>query len=135
MLSFFIDKQRRCGTIECEVNMISASAWKYVHDDDGILYRIQVKGVNHKNRTTIKESLKDWNLVADGWSNDGDVFVYTKKFKDPIEWDKWCKKFKSFSLSLLDNKGTVKKKVSPETGRVCGVCGNRGHNARTCSKK
>lgn len=115
--------------------MINASAWKYVQDNDGMIYRIQVSGINHKNRSTVKESLKDWNLVADGWSNDGELFVYTKKFKDPFEWDKWCKKFRAFNLNVLDKKGTVKKKISESSGRTCGNCGMKGHNSRTCLKK
>lgn len=132
---FFIDMPNICGTIKCEVKMINASAWKYVQDEDGMIYRIQVSGINSKNRSTVKESLKDWSLVADGWSNDGELFVYTKKFKDPFEWDKWCKRFKAFNLSVLDKKGTVKKKLSETMGRTCGNCGMKGHNSRTCLKK
>ena len=120
--------------------MLAASAWKYVSDDNGDIYRIQVNGIDGNTRDIVESSFKDWTQAGEGWSNNGQILFFVKKFDDPQKWDEWIKKFKSFNLKVLDRDGNTKKEIKAElpklvsvnTGRACSKCKQVGHNAATC---
>ena len=120
--------------------MLSASAWKFTADDEGQIYRIQVNNVDTNNRPVVEKSLQDWKQSGEGWSNEGQILFFVKKFSDTEKWEEWISQFKDFNLKILDREGKPKKvikvKQSQEqnivTKRVCSKCKQTGHNAATC---
>ena len=120
--------------------MLTASAWKYVNKDDGPIYRIQVNGVDGRTRDIVEKSLEDWEQSGEGWNNNGQILFFVKKFQDVDKWEEWTKKFKEFSLNILDREGKSKKEIKVEspvidntpTKRVCSKCKQPGHNSATC---
>lgn len=94
--------------------MLAASAWKYTVDDDGHVYRIQIKNVDSKGtRDIIEESLSDWKPSGEGWNDSGQILFFVKKFNNVDAWEEWTKKFKSFKLDILDKNGKLQKTLKP----------------------
>lgn len=120
--------------------MLTASAWKFTTDDEGYIYRIQVNNVDFKNRSVVEKSLEDWQQSGEGWNNNGQILFFVKKFPDPEKWEEWTKKFKDFTLKILDRDGKAKKEIKVEnsneqetiSNRVCSKCKLPGHNSATC---
>lgn len=119
--------------------MLSASAWKFLNEDDGPVYRIQVNGIDGRTRDIVEKSLEDWHQSGEGWNNNGQILFFIKKFKDVDGWEEWITRFKEFSLKVLDREGKAKKEIKVEApvvldtgGRVCSICKQKGHNSRTC---
>lgn len=137
--------------------MIKAKAWKTTQEKNATecFYRIQVYGVkNASERKIAFDALKDWESVAEGWNNkkQEEVLVFRKNFETVEHFLGWGKEFMDFPLEEIDKNGKIKAyvKIGPQgksrktkskpkntntskpQGRVCGKCGERGHNARTC---
>lgn len=120
--------------------MLSASIWKYIADDDGDIYRMQVNNIDNNTLPVVESSLEDWQNCGEGWNSDGIILFFRKKFNDPDDVERWAEKFKQFSLKILDRKGNAKKEIKAEVAlpevkiskRVCSKCKQSGHNAATC---
>ena len=120
--------------------MLAASACKYTTEEDGIIYRVQVKHVDSQNQGFVEKSLTDWKPSAEGWNNNGLILLFSRKFSDTETWDEWVSGFKSFNLRILDRDGKSKKEIKVASNvvevtankRVCSKCDKPGHNARTC---
>ena len=65
---------------------------------------------------------------------------FVKKFPDSQEWEQWTKRFKEFSLKILDREGKTKKQIKADpplvqattSKRICSKCKQEGHNSATC---
>lgn len=123
----------------CGGPMLAASVWKYVSENDGDVYRIQVNNVDNRTRPIVESSLPDWETSGEGWNNDGQILFFIKKFSDQEDMERWAKKFKQFSLKILDRDGKSKREIKvknpiilKQTQRICSKCKGTGHNSATC---
>jgi len=70
-------------------------AWKFVEEDNGVVYNIQFNEVPWKMRKVLLEAMKDWQHWSIGWHKDSgnQLFSFKKLFKNQQEWEEWASKF------------------------------------------
>lgn len=132
--------------------MLNGKAWKATLDkgNERCVYRLQVNGINGKNRNSVLKLMSGWTNAGEGFSTktNEEFIVFSRDFKTTPKWMAWAKAFQGFKLVELDKNGEVKKYIKigprgtptistpvakPTKGkRRCGKCGEVGHNARTC---
>lgn len=70
-------------------------AWKYIEEENGVVYSIQFDEVPWKFRKSLSEAMKDWNQSGVGWHRDSgnQVFLFKKLFRNQEEWENWANSF------------------------------------------
>lgn len=118
--------------------------WKNFIQEQHI-YMIQVSSGSFQEIKKIKELLKDWKPVGEGFNNkDGkEIFLFSKIFQNSFAWDKWFneapKRLGQMTMSSQGQTSELKlepnKTFSEPTSkglRKCGLCGKLGHYRSTC---
>lgn len=134
---------------------LKTQAWRLrLGDNSKYVYRLQANGVSDRAFPGLETTMRDWHLAAEQVIPPGDLFVWQREFINEDAWITWAKNFpyplveisstsdvvKSIKLGANFSKprgrpsGSKNKKVAKKQ-KTCGVCGKKGHNARTCPKK
>lgn len=118
--------------------------WKNFIQEQHI-YMIQVSSGSFQEIKKIKELLKDWKPVGEGFNNkDGkEIYLFSKIFQNSFAWDKWFKEApKKLGQMTVPNQGQTSE-LKPEPNktvsepiskglRKCGLCHKLGHYRSTC---
>lgn len=131
---------------------ISAEVWKMTHEKNSpeCVYRLQVKGIKGaREEKRVSKAMLGWEFAGDGFnSRTKEITMFFRRDFGSVEkFLAWGKNFQDFPLVELDVHGEVKKyvRIGPRGGsskgskggtrRVCSICGQPGHNARTCPQR
>ena len=70
-------------------------AWKYMEEENGVIYSIQFDEVPWNLRKSLSEAMKGWNQYGVGWykTSGNQIFLFNKLFKNQEEWEKWANSF------------------------------------------
>jgi len=134
--------------------MIEGCIWK----TNSTTYNLQLKFKNSLEFKELDLFLKDWRQIGTGTNKTGDILnIFSREFLEPKLWNSFAKTL-PVVLHEIDRDGNkkpvktaviIKKvrknkkqakptkvvkvvKVAKQGGRICGKCGNAGHNVRTC---
>lgn len=123
--------------------MIEGYIWK----TDSTTYNLQILSSSVSESKQIENLFKDWSQIGFGFCKNGELInIFSKRFEDPrilnnfvrtlpvdlTEYDRNGNQKKLKTAVVKNNKKNLKKDITKQTGRICGKCGNRGHNIRTC---
>ena len=68
-------------------------AWKFVKNEDYIIYRMQVNWESGEStKKKIMELMKEWILSGEGIGKKS-CLIFNKKFDNIQQWRKWVKSF------------------------------------------
>lgn len=133
--------------------MATGALWK-VEDSR---YFLQFNSVKPREKAVLFDLLKDWNKTGSGYHKDGtellifsknvegDIYKFVKQLPFPLIEEKksgqsikiktaWTPGEKILKKNF--NKKEKTKAASKEAGtRICSLCGDSGHNRRTCGKR
>lgn len=122
--------------------MIEGYIWK----TDSITYNFQILSSSLSELKQIENLLKDWNQIGYGFTKNGETInIFSKQIEDPKSLSDFTKALpfclfeydrngnqKQVRTSAIKHKKMKQNVTTKQVGRVCGKCGNRGHNIRTC---
>jgi hypothetical protein len=137
--------------------MIEGCIWK----TNSTTYNLQLKFRSNSEFQELDTYLKDWRQIGTGTNKTGDILnIFSRQFLEPKHWNMFAKTLpvvlheidrdgnkKPVKTAIVSKKlrkskkpakiakvaKTVKiNKVPKQGGRICGKCGNAGHNVRTC---
>lgn len=136
---------------------IKAYAWRLRDGETKrFKFRAQVENVDGRNNPKVMKAFRGWN--PSGWcfpvaSREDYHLYFTNEFPSYYEFYEWAKKF-PYQLKELSSTSNVEKpvklgvdsKTKSKRGRpkkvtaakaktrqnICGHCGDKGHNRRTC---
>ena len=90
---------------------MNATAWKYVKDDDGVVYTIQIDGIKGKrNENKLLKELKDWKNFGEGYdpTRKARTLIFKKVFSSDYYWKKWARTFPYALIEIGANSGKPK---------------------------
>lgn len=127
--------------------------WRVLEGDwSNNFIRCQINQINLKTKSTIIKMMEDWKIVGEIYpAKEGNDFglVFMKNFQDVKKIKEWAKliSYPVFEITTHGNKiplnKDAKKKIVVKSSKTktktrqnkCKICGELGHNARTCSKR
>ena len=56
--------------------------WQVPFDGDELEFRLQADNLTPRTKRKVKSLLKDWTIVAEGWSKKYELIVFNKMFSD-----------------------------------------------------
>ena len=125
-----------------EIKLTSASFWKIESNK----YAFQFNHVKPKDRKVIFTLFKGWETTASGFHKNGtELFIFSKSLLEDESIYKFAKNI-PFPTSEQKKDGTMKpvkngrnkaltkskKSATIRKQRTCSLCGQKGHNSRTC---
>lgn len=113
--------------------MINAYAWKLQKEQDYLLYRIQIEGIDKKNKHLLK-TFSEWRECGSGYRpvTSSQIVVMDGKFSSQSQFQNFLSKEVDFKVLLVTDNGESTLKKTHGTRR-CGKCGKTGHNIRRCT--
>ena len=90
---------------------MNATAWKYVKNNDGIIYTIQIDGVKGtRNENKLLKELKEWRSFGRGYDPvaKARTLMFNRTFLSDAEWKKWARTFPYVLVEIGTNSGKPK---------------------------
>jgi hypothetical protein len=56
--------------------------WQVPFDGEDLEFRLQADNLTPQTKRKVKSLLKDWTIVAEGWSKKYELLVFNKMFPD-----------------------------------------------------
>ena len=120
--------------------MANAKIWKTEEKK----YSVQFDNVGPKERKTILTMFSTWREIGTGFHKDGtQVFIFSKQYSEEDSLRQFLKEIpfpvieerKSGKIRRIKTKAPLtppEKRAKISKGRTCSLCGEKGHNSRTC---
>jgi len=138
-------------------NLLHAEAWRLRLGSNILFtYRLQVNKVSNKAYDGVIKKMAGWDMAGEqiiGDKRNKSILIFQRNFQSEEEFHSWGQNFphhlteysstsdrpKNTKLGAAAPKKRGRKKGSTNKKKrgqnTCGVCGGKGHNARTCTEK
>ncbi len=122
---------------------MKVTAWRLRDGQETYTYHVQVDDLPIKSRAVVLKHFSDFKVVAEMFppiESSSVNIVFSKMFETEKDWQIRAEEIPygvtEYSSTSDRVKFKCKAKVVVKTGKTktCSVCGEKGHNARTCKK-